>query len=408
MANSAFDLNQPNPWKNRGELHKVSPVYSVASMLVFFLCSLGLPLCTREWVPVGLIAISFLYVTWIARKPSVTVGLLLTAALLSAFGSDMIVGAVFLTLVVGCMSGAFLLTTRRIPIIVTLLLPIAAAGAAYAVTRTIEFSLLALSLAPASAALALATCKDCLRTKTLLACMGGFLMVVVIGVTVAIWKTTGGLGRGCIVQFVDTVREAIINYLLGQRETLMQLIANEATEAQSAELYAQIEAVLSPEAIRLTVEELFNTLPALITVATALLAFFAQMLLTAAYGRVGLEKVVTPKARFLTVSLTAAILFIVSFVLVLLLSDSLASATALNLSIMLMPIFFLCGVQSGMAIARSSPGARVFIFFIVGALFCCYSGGMIYMIALYGAYSRISAAITHKLMSRVGSDKGDS
>ena len=253
-----------------------------------------------------------------------------------------------------------------------------------------------------------ATCKNLLRTKAILACMGGFLLVISGCVAYAIWKTTGGLDRASVAQFVDTVREAIINYFLAQRETLMQLISQQAAGAQTAELYAQIESVLSPEAIRLTVEELFNTLPALITVACAMLAFFSQMMLNASYVTVGLEKAVTPKSRILTVSLTGAILFIVSFVLVLLLSSSLALAVAMNLSIMLLPIFFLCGVQSGLAVARSSPGARLFIFFIVGALFCCYSGGMLYIIALYGAYSRISASIVHKLMNCTDSGSGDS
>lgn len=299
MKNIAFDLNQPNPWKNRATLHKSSFGYTLGSMLVFFLCSLGLTLCTHRWGAVALIALSVLYIGWIVRRPSITIGVLLTAALLSALGSGMVVGAVFLAIVVGCMSGAFLMTTQRVPILVTLLLPIAAAGVSFALTRNLELSLVALAFVPASICLAVATCKDCMRTKTLLACMGGFLLVIAGCVVYAIWRTTGGINHAAIVQFVDAVREAIVNYFLGQREALMQLIAEQANAAQSAELYAQIEAVLSPEAIRLTVEELFNTLPALLTVACALLAFFSQMMLTAAYVTVGLEKAVTPQvARF--------------------------------------------------------------------------------------------------------------
>ena len=106
--------------------------------------------------------------------------------------------------------------------------------------------------------------------------------------------------------------------------------------------------------------------------------------------------------------LTGAVLFVVSFVLILLLSSSLALEVAKNLAIMLLPIFFLCGVQSGIAVARSSPGSRLLIFFIVGAVVCFYSSGMLYVIALYGAYSRISASIVHKLMNRTDSGSGDS
>ena len=352
--------------------------------------------------------LSLAYVVWITRRPSVTIGLLLTTLLFTTIGSELIVGAVFLALVVGTMSGAFLLTTRRIPIIVTLLIPIAAAGAAYAITRNVEISLLALSFAPASAFLAIATQKNAWRTKALLACMGGFLLIIAACVVYLIWKTTGGISRGCVVQFVDTVRNAIVDFLLQQREELLRILSEQVADAQTAGLTAQIEAVLAPDAIRTTVAEMFNSLPAVITVATSLLAFFAQMLLTAAYAAVGLEKVLNVKARMLTVSVTGAVLFLVGFILVLLLPDSLALATALNLSIILLPIFFLCGVQSILSIAQSSPGARVFILFIMGALFCCYSGGMLYMLAIFGAYSRISSAISQKLMKRANSNGGDS
>ncbi|MBQ9806820.1 MAG: DUF2232 domain-containing protein [Clostridia bacterium] len=407
MEQVGLNVNGKNPWKNCDGLQKLSPAYTVGSVIVFFLCALGLTVCRYETVSTALIALSVGYVIWIVRRASVMVSLFVVAGLLASLSSDLIVGAVFLALVVGTMSGAFLLTTRKLPILVTLLIPIVAVGASYSITHNIEISLLALLFTPASICLAVATRKDSLRTKTLLACMGGFLLAIVACAVFAIWKTTGGLNRSCVLAFVDTARNAVVNFMVQQKEAMLQFLAQQPAEVQTAELVAQIEETLSDDAIKRTVSALFNVFPALITVVTALLAFFAQMLLTAAYGRVGLEKVVTPKMRMLTVSLTAAIVFAICFVLTMLLPDSPALAAAMNLMIMLMPIFLLCGIQTLLAIAQAAPGARLFLIFIMGAMFCYYSGGMLYLLAIFGAYGRISAAIRQKLASRMDSDQGN-
>jgi len=398
------EMNYQNPWKDRAGLATVSSPYAFGSALVFFLCALGLTVCGYEIATFGILAVTVPYLFWVARRPSSSVGILVTAALLSTLGSSLTVGAVFLALVVGCMSGAFLLTTRRIPIPLTLLIPLVAVGVAFAITRNVGISLLALSFTPAAALLAYATVSDRPRTSTIVFCTGGLLLSVAVAVAAAIWTTTGGLSHGCVVQFVDTVRESIIGYLLGQRDLLLGLLA-EQPEAGSAELSAQINQLLSTDAVRQTVEEFFNILPALVAIAALLVAFFAQIMLTVSYGTVGLEKAITLRARMLTVSVTAAVIFSGCFLLALLLPNSLAMAVVLNLSIMLMPIFFLCGIQSLLAFARSSPGAKFFLLFIVGALFCCYSGGMLYLIAIFGAYSRISAAIRRKLASHAEGDR---
>ncbi len=404
MGYTEVEINGKNPWKERDVSKNLSPSYTVGSAIVFFLCALGLTVCRYEMVSMALIALSAGYVIWIARRTSIMISLFVVTGLLASLSSDLIVGAVFLALVVGTMSGAFLLTTRKLPILVTLLIPIVAVGVSYTFTHHIEISLLALLFTPASVCLAVATRKNCFRTKILLACMGGFLLAIVAIVVFAIWKTTGGLNRSCVLAFVDSVRNAVMDFMVQQRAAMLQLLAQQPANAQTAEMVAQIEATLSDEAIKGTVTAFFNAFPALVTVITALLAFFAQMLLTASYGRVGLKKVLTPRLQMMTVSLTAAIVFSICFVLSLLLPDSLALATVTNLLIMLMPIFLLCGIQTLLVIAQASPGARFFLLLVMGALFCCYSGGVLYLLAIFGAYSRISAAIRQTM---VDSDFGN-
>lgn len=407
MGYTEVELNGKNPWKERDVSKNLSMSYTVGSAIVFFLCALGLTVCRYEAVSMALIALSAGYVIWIARRTSVMISLFVVTALLVSLSSNLIAGSVFLALVVGTMSGAFLLTTRKIPFFVTLLIPIAAVGVSYTFTHHIEISLLALLFTPASVCLAVATRKNCFRTKILLACMGGFLLTIVAIVVFAIWKTTGGLSRSCVLAFVDSIRNAVVGFMTQQRVAMLQLWAQQPANAQTAELVTQIETILSDEAIKGTVTALFDVFPALVTVSTALLAFFAQMLLMASYGRVGLKNVLTPRIQMMTVSLTAAIIFSICFVLSLILPNSLALTTATNLLIMLMPIFLLCGIQTLLAIAQSSPGSRFFLLLVMGALFCCYSGGMLYLLAIFGAYSRISAAIRQKMISRIDPNQGN-
>ena len=141
MEYAGLDMNGQNPWKDRDNLQKLSPVYTAASMIVFFLCALGLTICRQETVSMGLVALSVGYIILIARRTSVMIGVFVVAGLLATMGSDLIAGAVFLALVVGTVSGAFLLTTRAIPTWVTLFIPIVAVGASYALTQNIEIAL---------------------------------------------------------------------------------------------------------------------------------------------------------------------------------------------------------------------------------------------------------------------------
>ena len=400
MEDTSAFTNQEGLWKEPELFSKMKKRYTVLGVIAFFLASACFPLCGNEWVAIGVLVALSAYVIWLVHTPLPAVGLLLTTVLITTLGSSFAAGAVFLSLAVGCMSGAFLLTSHRLPRWITLLIPVLSVGVAFAVTRDPILSLLALSLLPAAGLLAFATLRDCPRTSILCFCIGGFVLTLAVIVLILIWKTTGGINRTCVLTFVEGTRNSLIEYFLIQRDAALSLLAGQVTDASTQEAYNQIAATFTPDLVRSAVLEFFNLLPALVTVIFSIAAFFGQMLLLSAYHAAGVEKVLTVRVRTLTVSIVAAVLFIVSFVLTLILSDSMAYAVSQNLCLILLPLMFLTGFSALLAMTRSSTGARVFLLLMLGALFCCYSGGLLYLVALWGAYNRIAAEIQRKIQEK--------
>lgn len=407
MEEPSFYTGQEEIWKKPELFSNIKKRYTLFGAIAFFLSSACLPLCGNDWIALGVLAALSAYVIWLVRTPLPAVGLLLTTVLIATLGSSLAAGAVFLSLAMGCMSGAFLLTSRRLPRWMTLLIPVLAVGASFALTRDVYLSLLSLALLPAAGLLAYATAQDRPRTSVLCFCIFGFVLALAVVVVVWIWKTTGGINRTCVLTFMEGARNSLVNYFMLQRDAALALLAGQVTDATSQEAYNQIAAAFTPEMIRAAVLEFFNLLPALVTVVCSAAAFFGQMLLLSAYRAAGVEKVLTVRARTMTVSLIAAVLFIVSFVLTLFLPNSMAYAVSQNLCLILLPLMFLTGFSALLFMTRTSTGARVFLFLMLGALLCCYFGGLLYMVALWGAYNRIAAAIQQKLQAKDGQPPKD-
>ena len=150
MEDTSAFTNQEGLWKEPELFSKMKKRYTVLGVIAFFLASACFPLCGNEWVALGVLVALSAYVIWLVHTPLPAVGLLLTTVLITTLGSSFAAGAVFLSLAVGCMSGAFLLTSHRLPRWITLLIPVLSVGVAFAVTRNPILSLLALSLLPAA------------------------------------------------------------------------------------------------------------------------------------------------------------------------------------------------------------------------------------------------------------------
>ena len=148
--------------------------------------------------------------------------------------------------------------------------------------------------------------------------------------------------------------------------------------------------------------QLFSVFPAGIAVICSVVAYETQAFLNASYKTVGLSDVLTAKARFFTVSLTAAILFVVSFLLTMFLSpNTVMGAMMQNLSIILMPGLCVIGTQSIVATIRHARGGARIIFLFI-ALFClCCMGGVFYMLAFWGAYGIVMVTLQKKMVEKI-------
>lgn len=397
-------VDSNNPWAEPSSLPPVKKSFTAVTALAFFLCSCCLALCCYEWGVVLLLVSLFAYVVYAAHSPKVAAWVLSGAVLITTLTATLAVGAIFLAMAVGCMSGAFLLTTvKRIPMATVLVIPLAAVALSFALTQSPALSLLSVAFVPAAILLALATRLHHARTSALCFAIGGFLLTAVIAVLVLVYKATGSLNRSALQSFAELCRNGLFDYLVGIRTELLSLLSEADSGEEMQKMYNELSTTLSDEAIRGAISSLFNLLPALITVAASIIAFLSQILLLAAYHTAGLEKVLTPKARMLTVSATAAIIYLVCFLLMFFLPNGMALAVVQNIALILSPILLLVGVQTllGM-IAKAKGGMKIFLILAIVAMLCCYSGGVFLLLAAWGAYSRIAALIQQKIYEKMG------
>ena len=372
-TNPRTDINQTNPWAARGTFPPIKGIAVLLSVIVYFLCALALPLLSYAWVSFALLALLFFYVVWIARNPHTVTAVLVSTAVVTVLTASYAVGALYLSLLVGCMSGAFLLTTRRLPVLVTLLSPIAAAAIAYPLTGDVLTALFACAFLPAAALLAIATEGNRPRTSSLCFCIGGFLIAALIFCAAAVYLKTGALNAEAIKSTVQAVREDALHALISMRDEMLLRAKEAVIDEQTQGFYDQLVQLSTDRVLVDAVNMAFSLLPAAVIVVASVIAFFSQMLLLSSYRTVGWEKVLTPAARYLTVSVVASVLYALTFILMFLLpTGTVAYATVQNLCLILMPGLFLVGCQMLITmLARARGGMRAFVIAMVAGVLCC-------------------------------------
>ncbi|MBE6602106.1 MAG: DUF2232 domain-containing protein [Ruminococcaceae bacterium] len=391
-----------NPWLD-SSLPPMQKRFAVVTAIVFFLSSLCLTLCVYEWGVILLFVALFAYVIWIARSPKIAVWVLSGAIFLILLSSTLLLGTLFLSMVVGCMSGAFLLTTRRLPLPLIAALPVVAIAVSVAVTGSIGIALCSVAFVPASILLAVATRRHFARTSVLCFAIGGFLLTAGIALAALVYDATGSLSRDSLQHCVEVCRNGLMEFFVQLRTEVLALIAETDAGEEGQKLQQEISTALSDDTLRAIIRALFNLLPAILTVVAAVIAFLGQILLLSSYHTAGLDRVLTPKARTLTVSLSAAIIFLVCFLLLFILPDSMALAVVQNICLILTPILLLVGVQTLVAMITKAKGAmKILLILGVGAMVCCFSGGMLLVLAAWGAYNRIAVSIQQKIYEKMG------
>lgn len=406
----ASEWKKQNPWASREKLPRVSPGHVLLTSLICFLCAISIPFCTNPMVALLTLAVLFAYVAGVGRRPLTVAMVLVTTLLFTVLGSvagiGFTVGAVLLSLVVGCATVAFLMSTLR-HALVGALIPIAAVGVAFAVTRNLPIALSALAFLPGGALLAFATLRAKGRTTAICFAQCGLMLSVLAGLAVLVWRIYGSVGPAAIRAAIDAAKESLVRAFEAFRDYNIATLESVTVGEQSQELIDRVNLLYNREMAL----QIFSIFPAVIAVLCGIVAYEAQSFLNASYKTVGLGEVLTANACFFSMSTTSAILFVVSFILSMLVSAStVPGAVMQNLSLLLMPGLAVIGLQSIVASVRHAKGSNRIFLLLLLAFFVCCTGGVFYMLAFWGSYGIVMLALQKKMVEKIiqGGRGGDS
>ena len=388
-----------NPWLKREEFAKIPARTVIFSMLIVFLCALAMPLALfYETISLLILAALFAYVAAIVKTPASVTLLLITAFAIVSLTQSFAIGALFLSLVVGTGATAFLFTAMERSYIL-LLLPTAACAASYAVLGDWGISLLAFAFLPAAILLAVATRLGKNRTSAICFAEGGLLLVI-LGVSGYLLYTYSQRAGVPIAEYVDRLREKTVLMVMESLDEAFRTLEDLGNE----EALGALAEFFSEENIRTTIDAIFNILPASCCIFCGIVAFEAQLLLNASYRTVGWKQVLTPSACVFTMSLPAAVIYFVCFVISLIAWDyNLVIAVIENLYLILLPGFCVIGVTMLMlSFARSKGnGKMIWIVFFAAFFCCCASGTAIPLLALMGANSVILGTMRQRMLEKM-------
>ncbi len=327
-----------------------APQLGVAAALFLF-SALVIPLSHISNVATVYLAVAAIAYFIISRSLVAVLAVALPAVL--AFGvsfllfpAPLMIPAIYAGVLMGAVSGAFLLvhcrTAKKRALL--LLLPVAA----YLLpTLLIGNPLPALGvLAPTLLAIVLAycvlVCKPLTPSVILIAVAVALLAIAAAFIALAAF---GFPEQGLFQGLVDFVRAGFSAYF----EAIAELYKSEqAVLGESAELYAAMGEILNPSEhlINAYADTLSNIIPGLF-IALCLTAGFAlwRMLIRMLTAFGSIPKVAT-RLSTLTVSAIAAGLFLVTYVLYLLSGDTLFALVCFNISIVLTPVLALVGFTS--------------------------------------------------------------
>ncbi len=371
-------------WGSRS-LPRAPKRYFIPSVLVFFLSAFCTPLALWSGMPDGfakaigvfLLVMLTAYALYAMRMGAMGYILLALAYLSLLSGVSALGGAILLTLFVGSAAGAYLFTVTTKPYW-TLAASLAAFVACLAVTRAWLPSVLALVGLPVALAMAWATVRQSTRAATVCCAAGGFALVLAVGVAWWLYESLGTLQGEAVASYVKQLTDSAIDSMLASyRQGLEGL-----PEAQRASAMQLLE-VYTVDVLSDAVRKLF---PAMTVVLCTVLGWISQALLLSLHDTTGFQSCTLPSNRIITVSLTAAVVYVLSFFTLLLApAASFVSVAAQNLLLILMPALCLCG---GRWVLRKLTGengmGRLLVLVLLGFLLCAGVGTGLYLFALFG------------------------
>ncbi len=394
-------------WANRNMFPAASRIQVALAAIVCVLCSVGLPMClwsgipdtAANWLGIGLLVLLSAYVIFVARFPLLTVILLGTAyfavSLLGFTG-----GAAVLVLTVGIAAGALLMTATCRPYLL-LACHVAAFAVVFAITRVPAFALLSFLTLPASLFMAISTVKGGSRTSIVCAATAGLALSFVGLIVFLIYEQTGSLKSDVLVPYINSLRDSALTALQSIRDEAIATAGEQSADAAKA-----LSEMYGDDMLKSLIAGVFNLIPALIIAICMVLAYEAQILLLALHNAAKMPFVNTVNVIRLRISVPAAIIFTVSFVLTLVLPDGeMASAVAQNLAVILLLPFCLVAVRQLFTAMRGGSFGRLALPLILGFALCCCSYGSFYFLALYGAYCTCRQAIDEAARRKMNPDQ---
>lgn len=389
-----------NVWDRRDDFPAVSLAYKLVAVLVCFLCAVSVPLCSSELWSLAILAALFAFAVWMVRAPFGLILLLVSAFAAIGMGIRLGAGAVVLALALGAASFAFLFTVLKQRYLA--FLPIVAAIAvAFFLLEEPVGCLLCLAYLPAALLLAAATLLAKRRTTAICFAAGGFLAIFLALLCVLVYRAYGALRVELILQYIESTWRGLYDTSIQIQE---QLLRGMDPEDEAAKLLREMLAkARAEETVALLFATFSKMLPAYAIVACSILAFAAQALLNAFYATAGLHCVLDRNARIFTVSLSAAVLYTLSFLLMMFLPESsMVTAVAQNLALILLPGLCVLGTIRILAILSNlKGGARLGLLAVVILILSLAADSALLLLAMWGAYSNISAAIHYYMLKKM-------
>lgn len=369
---------------------------------LLLLCTLALPLCLfhQAVAPVVLLLL-FGYVIVSVRTPATVLVILLSALLATVFTGSLASGALVLSCIVGIACGAWLLTVHPMAYW-SLAIPVASFGISFAVTGDWMLSALALLPIPAIVLLRVAVLRGEKRTTAICFAEAGLLLSLAVGIGIWLYTACGSLERATVMSYIESLRQELVQMLFAVRDELLEnlKIAGES----NPQAYENLAASMSNASLTAMVQQAFYLLPAFIGILCSVIAYEAQMLLNFTYRFTGWKQVVTPAGFVFTMSIPAAVLYVISLLVsVFATGASLAVVVMENLCLLLTPGFLLVGF--GVAIAqfaawRKNGGGVLVLAALV--LLCCCTSSSLYLLALWGACAVLTAPLRNKMNRMTG------
>lgn len=402
-----------NPWRAPEGIPSPGPVAVGGAAVLFAVASAAVPLSLiRPWVGMVLWAVLLggLFVLIRRMRTGIALTMILSVAVFFLSGSYLFVGPLATALAVGPFAGAFLMTGLKKPWLACLI-PAVSAGVTVIFTRDWLFPVAALALLPAAALLAFATRRGMGRTSAICCGAAGLLGAAILLAALAIARTDAGLSLDTVTSLLESWKASLLadrqemrDGLLGMLELSLQNTGAAETESGQAML-DYYRRLLSDANLYDDLTQMFNVLPGAAVAVGLIASFLSQRLLLETYEANGMRRVITPESEFLTISLPASVIYLVTVLITLIAGSSYAVPviTANNLVLILTPGLCAVGWQSLCRSLRAIPARGRWILIIPAlALLCCASTSTFYILAAYGAYATIFSAVRHAINKKKG------